>query len=155
MGEDDRQRRPQQGQGRGRDERGRDAERPEEQAARERNAGVGTLVALVCATLLAASLRLPWIAVAPVLAVVTVVVCVRRLRSTRGTPAAVWNPLVVASLAMSAFVLLITSVTMVTFPAQLELQTCRDRALTAVAEAECEAAFGESVLGPFSAVSGR
>ena len=82
-----------------------------------------------------------------VLAVVAVVVGIRMLMSSRGTTRAIWNPLIIASLAMSGFVALTSGAAIVSWPAQMDLQQCRDRALTHGAEAACEARFTEDLLG--------
>ncbi|TGO06242.1 hypothetical protein [Serinibacter arcticus] len=109
--------------------------------------GLGRFLLLVAAAVLASSLQLPWSVLALVLAVVAVVVGIRMLMSSRGTTRAIWNPLIIASLAMSGFVALTSGAAIVSWPAQMDLQQCRDRALTHGAEAACEARFTEDLLG--------
>lgn len=109
--------------------------------------GLGRLLLLVLAAVLASSFQLPWSVLALVLAVVAVVLGIRMLISSRGTARAIWNPLIIASLAMSGFVGLTSGAAIVSWPATMNLQQCRERALTHGAEAACEARFTEDLFG--------
>jgi hypothetical protein len=116
-------------------------------SARSSRRGLGRLLLLVLAAVLASSLQLPWSVLALALAVVAVVVGIRMLISSRGTARAVWNPLVIAVLALSGFVAMISGASIVAWPAQMELQACQDRALTHSARATCEARFADDLFG--------
>lgn len=118
-----------------------------EAATGSSRSGLGRLLLLVLAAVLASSLQLPWSVLALVLAVVAVVVGIRMLISSRGTARAIWNPLIIASLAMSGFVGLTSGAAIVSWPATMNLQQCRERALTHGAEAACEARFTEDLFG--------
>lgn len=118
--------------------------------APEARRSMGKYLLLVLAAVLATSLRLPWTIAALVLAVLAIVVGIRLLLASRGKASAVWNPLVIASLAMSGFVALTSGATMISWNAQIALQECQDRALTAQAQAQCQAEFSSSLLGRFT-----
>ncbi|WP_146197081.1 hypothetical protein [Serinibacter arcticus] len=120
---------------------------PRPEIDKESRRDLGRYLLLVLAAVVVTMLRVPWSLAALALAAVAVVVGIRMILAARRTPRAIWNPLLVASIAMSGFVAFTSIATLVTLPAQLALQECSDRALTVSAQAACDAEFSDTLTG--------
>lgn len=111
---------------------------PDPEKAREVGRSVGHFALLMLAGLLCVQLPVPWQAAGILFTVAGLVVGVRTVRRAVAArlraPVVVWLAL---GLAMGALMLLLHLGLLAVWPAALQMQECRERALTLKAEEEC------------------
>ncbi|ACQ81259.1 hypothetical protein Bcav_3014 [Beutenbergia cavernae DSM 12333] len=130
----------------------RPAPTPEDARAFARSVGLFAL--LVLGAMLAGTLRLPWLVIAPVVAVAAIVVGVRALLAGRRLGSRGAMALLAVGLVLSTMFLVSSASTLVLWPVQVERQECLDRALTHGARDACEATYTENLNDLLDRVSG-
>lgn len=112
--------------------------------------------ALVIASMLAAALPLPWLVLAPIVCVATLVMGVRTaLAARRARARGSLYALLAAGGAITGFYLVGTASLLMFWPVTLERQQCLDRALTNAAQERCEAQYQDSLEGYLERVTNR